>query len=92
MKEIENMQIMRGEYHEEKKERGRRRRHVKEEKKALSSCLLSILQALELGHSPQDAANLHSILYRLARPDARGLISLINLSLSAGELLSKLGR
>lgn len=81
---------MREGHHGEKKERGRHR-HVKEEKKALSSCLLSILQALELGHSPEDAANLHSILYRLARLDARGLISLINLSLSAGELLSKLG-
>jgi len=33
-----------------KKERGRR--HVEDEEKTLSSCLLSILQALELGHSP----------------------------------------
>ena len=58
------------------------------EKKVLSSCLLSILQALELDHSPQDAENLHSILYKLARTDARGLISLINLSFfAAGELL-----
>jgi hypothetical protein len=38
-------------YHGKKGERERRRRH-KEEKKVLSSCLLSIFQALELDHSP----------------------------------------
>jgi hypothetical protein len=64
-----------------------------QERKVLSSCLLSILQALELGHSPKTPQTYIVFCTSLPGQMPGGLISLINLSFSAtGELLvSKLG-